>query len=207
MDENPIQQPTQPNSDTGLSKSSPKLPLIILLVVMLSVAGYFASAYYLNLYPFEQTAIPALTFTLRPSPSPTQSTLDTSTWKTYTNTQYGFEIQYPNNLEFLNINTEDGKTHAPPYNNFELLSTGDRNSSTAIFPISADVIPYDKKQDFYKAVIENTKPQCTGVTTAGTYSCTEIKEEKKFTTPNGIKGYEFYIYVDYSYDFGLLNRD
>lgn len=96
MDENPIQPPIQTPS---LPKPSLKLPVTILLVAILGVAGYAGASYYLNLWPFE-VADPIPTFTLRPSSSLVPTPLNQlDDWKIYTKewATYGirYQVSYP----------------------------------------------------------------------------------------------------------------
>lgn len=88
MDENPISQPVQPPS---LPKISPKLPITLLIVAVLAIGGYFASAKFLNLWPFE-VATPIPTFT--PRPSSILKATDISNWEIYydLDTKISFKI-------------------------------------------------------------------------------------------------------------------
>ena len=74
---------------------TPKFIGVVALLLVLG-AGAYAGIWYWQNQQAAQEIVP--TFTPRPSVSVTP-TPDTSTWKTYTNTQYGFEIKYPNDFE------------------------------------------------------------------------------------------------------------
>ena len=68
-----------------------KYSVLILAVLSIAVVGYFASAYYLTLWPFEVSA-PVSTFT--PRPSSAIKTDDSSNLKTYQNNDYKYGLQY-----------------------------------------------------------------------------------------------------------------
>ena len=88
-----------------ISKSF-KFPVLALAIVGVAIVGYFASAYYFTLWPFEVSVAPVPTFT--PRPSTAVKVEDTSNWKVYRNQEYGFEFKYPNdwnlkeNKEYFN---------------------------------------------------------------------------------------------------------
>lgn len=67
---------------------------------------------------FTFAPLSASTFT-SPTPS-TSQTIDTSNWKTYTDTKFGYSVQFPSNWEEGSLGSEDGKvfdytmvTHGP----------------------------------------------------------------------------------------------
>ena len=95
--ENAFKSTETPNIKT--QNSTPKHIFRLMtwvFLIGLAIVAYLAAGYYFELSPFKQSPPPVPTFTPRPGrPSPTQSVLDTSTWKTYTNAQYGFEFKYP----------------------------------------------------------------------------------------------------------------
>lgn len=65
---------------------------LVVVIALISVVGYFIASYSLALWPFEKSSGPIVVSTPRPSPAikdPTEG------WKTYTNTEYGFEFKYP----------------------------------------------------------------------------------------------------------------
>ncbi len=70
--------------------------LFVILVIVIAILGYFALAYYLPLYPFEQVAAPIPTFTPRPALQ-----VDAST---YHNDQFGFSIALPNSWKGYMVN-------------------------------------------------------------------------------------------------------
>jgi hypothetical protein len=89
-----ITPPSQPEPLSQIPK--PKFrPIVLLVVLGVAVAGYFASAKLLKLAPFQVVA-PILTFTPRPS-----TTNQIEGWKTYRNGKYGYEIKYPIGWTFL----------------------------------------------------------------------------------------------------------
>ncbi len=64
---------TQPKTAKSILPKS-TLTIILIIGLVLAIVGYFASAYYFNLYPFGQTAAPISTFTARPTLLTAQST-------------------------------------------------------------------------------------------------------------------------------------
>ncbi len=64
---------------------------LFVLVVLVAAAAYVGVQYWQSQQLVEGEYIPAFT------PRSSGSTIDTSDWKTYTNTKYGFEVKYPNN--------------------------------------------------------------------------------------------------------------
>lgn len=62
------------------------LPLILIGILLVSLIGAGGYYFYQNKY-FPKTSIP------QPSPQPQKD--ETSDWKTYTNTKYGYSIKYP----------------------------------------------------------------------------------------------------------------
>ncbi len=96
----PVSPPTtSPDSGTNLGAPAPgpgmsKKALIIILISAFVLAGIsYGGIWYWQNQQVAQEVAP--TFTPQPSVS---ATLDaTADWKTYTNTQYGFEFKYPDN--------------------------------------------------------------------------------------------------------------
>lgn len=87
----PIQTPQMPSSSPeGPRKTfSPKLIIALVVILLLAGGAYGAIWWWGN----QQTAQEIVaTFTPRP-------TSDTTSWKTYTNTQYRFQFQYPSKFE------------------------------------------------------------------------------------------------------------
>ncbi len=84
----------------------PKSLAIIFITISVAVAGYFAGAYYASklqnfpLWPFEAPAEPVPSFTPRPRPLINSGQLDISSWQTYHNEEYGFEVKYPSDWGF-----------------------------------------------------------------------------------------------------------
>jgi hypothetical protein len=78
-------QPMMPAPRKGISPVA-----VVGIVIVVLALGYTALAKYQDLWPFaDKTSVAQET----PTPSPSPATA--SEWKTYTNTQYGFEFKYP----------------------------------------------------------------------------------------------------------------
>jgi len=77
-----------------ISKSF-KFPVLVAVVIGIAIVGYFASAYYFTLWPFEVSVAPVPTFTPRPSLglTPTPSS-QFEGWKTYTKEKATYGIRY-----------------------------------------------------------------------------------------------------------------
>ena len=106
-----------------------KFLVLVLVVVGMAIVGYFASAYYFTLWPFEVSVAPVPTFT--PRPSSAVKVEDTSTWKIYTNVQYGFSFKYPGDWEIKESTWSD---------NSYVIEIEDKNHSFYI-DIAGTVIP------------------------------------------------------------------
>lgn len=121
-----------------------------MVVVGLAVAGYFASAYYFTLWLFEVSVAPVTTFTPRPSLSPVPSVSDTSTWKTYRNTQYGFEFKYP--IDFYAQTVPGGSVRITTVNKEQLDFEGDTPASIEIRLIFENI---NDKKSVQKDIVSN----------------------------------------------------
>ncbi len=97
---NDIRQPEDKITNKPLNKNSnmKKSTVTITIVAGLAIAGYFASAYYFNLYPFQTTETPIPTFTPRPSATPQVNST------TYRNDQFGFYIALPDSWKGYTVN-------------------------------------------------------------------------------------------------------
>ena len=70
--------------------------LVVIIVVLVSVAGYFTFVKKSEPIAQQPTPTPIQTTTTTKTPVSLTPTPDKiSTWKTYTNSQYGFEVKYP----------------------------------------------------------------------------------------------------------------
>ena len=73
--------------------------LIVVIVILLGAVGYFA--FVKKSEPVAQQPTPTPTQTNIPTPTPAPN--KTANWKTYNNTQYGFQFKYPPNLDIKTI--------------------------------------------------------------------------------------------------------
>ena len=86
----------------------PKLPLVLGIVFTISAVAIGAGYYLLKPSGTDQK-VPLSTITPVPTPTPTQAvqpgnqpnTPNPNNWLTYTNTQYGFALDYPPNYQAL----------------------------------------------------------------------------------------------------------
>ena len=71
--------------------------LVLIIIVLIGIAGigYFA-------FKNGQVKIPLQNIPISPTPFTTQ--IDTSSWKTYTNTKYSYQVKYPDNWFVLKDN-------------------------------------------------------------------------------------------------------
>lgn len=76
------------------------IALVVVIIAIIAVGGYFT--FIKKSEPIAQQPIttPVATETKTTTPTPTKTVDFAATWKTYTNTQYGFAFQYPSNWGF-----------------------------------------------------------------------------------------------------------
>lgn len=79
--------------------------LAMILFITLPFVGFYLGMQYqqkVTVAPVasevQKAVIPTLTPTQVATPPPTSASTDVSTWKTYKNTQYGFQFSYPSNI-------------------------------------------------------------------------------------------------------------
>ena len=121
--QNPTDQqiPSQPVSITSVGSESTKSKLTILLIVIILMVliglGGVAMGKYLN---FSQTTLPQPTIVPRPTliPSATTNSDVTTNWKTYTNQEYAFLFEYPQQMII-----EEEKAKDPYYDLIAKFST------------------------------------------------------------------------------------
>lgn len=91
QNQTPIQTPVTPPPMELMPRKTitPKLIGVIVLLLVLG-SGVYAGIWWWGNQQTAQEVMP--TFTPRPTP-------DTSTWKTYANTRYGFEFKYPDTVK------------------------------------------------------------------------------------------------------------
>lgn len=103
-----IAQPPQPEvaphtekTPKEPKKSSPLfvIALILLLVVVLGLGGYFVWTKYFNKTEVTPTPSPVAEVISTPTPDPTAD------WKTYTNTAVGFSVRYPSDWRLVGTET------------------------------------------------------------------------------------------------------
>ncbi|OGM97971.1 MAG: hypothetical protein A2735_02275 [Candidatus Yanofskybacteria bacterium RIFCSPHIGHO2_01_FULL_41_21] len=92
--------PLTPQYSSPEPKHLPKLVTWVVLILALGFVGYAGIWYWQDQQVGED--YPVL-FTPRPSATPDP----TADWKTYTNTQYGFEFKYPNDFVITESSTAD----------------------------------------------------------------------------------------------------
>jgi len=86
-------------------KGASSLIFIIIIVVLLAIAGYFAYKFYTVQKPSAQPEVQNQNENQTQTPAQLNNVnTQTAGWKTYKNTEYGFEIQYPNSMGIQNSN-------------------------------------------------------------------------------------------------------
>lgn len=125
---NPTPPPVMPPVVT-VTKRKTNIPLLIIISLLL-VAIYGAYAYYMDMWPFG----PDEEITLSASPSTTPDA--TANWKTYTNTQYGFQLDLP--PTWKNYIVQSSRDVDPSYTEVISIAYGDVPiySDQAIFAIN-----------------------------------------------------------------------
>ena len=102
------------------------ISLMIVAVLSAAAVGTVFKANYLdNLVPVPQAVFNPNTQNILKTPlgqMPTLNQADTSTWKTYTNSQYGFELKFPAEYPSPQVFNNPGNTHIN--NVYEIRSNG-----------------------------------------------------------------------------------
>lgn len=142
--------------------STPIAIAIIIAVAVLAGAGVLAYQYYY--LPKEKIDIPVFKDTI-PEPSQTKD------WKTYTNEEYGFQIQYP----------KDYKTQEIPISSPTGISVSLEKGSVSAQEINNSIINIDLPQD----CMFNSKEL-------------EDKNMLSFKDIKKINGVNFYHYINYN---------
>ncbi|TSC91072.1 MAG: Uncharacterized protein CEN90_620 [Parcubacteria group bacterium Licking1014_17] len=124
----PINNFDTPDINTNTRKSCKKMTLAIILAVVIT-ALIVGGIMYLWLGRSGQTPNPMVSYT--PTATPTSVPMDTTGWKTYTNTRYGFEFRYPKNWFLID------------------------NSTTGNGIVSSYDVAYYEKEDNKSKMIEN----------------------------------------------------
>lgn len=111
---------------------------IVVAVILLGAFGYFA--FVKNSEPIAQQPTPTPAQTQKPvSPTPTLTPNPTANLKTYTNSQYGFEFQYPASWKRVaDANTSDG-------------------AITVIYPVSYPAQDYSARIAVYQSNLTTTQ--------------------------------------------------
>lgn len=118
--------------------------LTFLITSALVISGYFGYQY-LN-KPQTQTSSPAPTALPSPTPKPTAD------WTTYTNSRYGYQLQYPPSLS---VTEEDGPTNSQlvPNQKIQQVTLSDKSYTLTIYyegDFNHGFEPWelDKREDF-----------------------------------------------------------
>lgn len=185
MDETPIQPLEQPPIQPSVPiKPAFKFPLALLLIVGLAVAGYFASAYYFTLWPFEVSVMPVPTFT--PRPSSAVKAEDVSSWKTYSNSQYGFEFKYP--IDFYAQTVPGGSVRITTVNKEQLDFEGDKPASIEIRLIFENI---NDKKSVQKDIVSNYQEKPISVDNRNAQLITGVLNDNVFGWGGTNHGYVF----------------
>ncbi|MFA6005668.1 MAG: PsbP-related protein [Patescibacteria group bacterium] len=168
-----IEEMTSPSNNTG--SSFPKWTLVLLMIgaivalMMISaVMGFVVSK---NLVP--NSEIPQVTT----EPSPTSELKKTVTWETYTNTKYGYSIDYPSNWMFRE--SPDSKNGAA-FNPTDKPGYPDKSDSISIY--AGQIVGSSTNVTFeeYVKTAASQEIQNYG----------KLVSLKKVTTTEGVAGYE-----------------
>lgn len=120
--------PATPKAPLGIKNLKYKIIILVIFLIFVAGIGYK--------FLVEPNVESQANFQII---SQTGSTQD---WKTYTNTQYGFEFKYPEDLEFKEDKTTVTIRHAIPYvNNGDCDMTGDKQTYNTLddFKVSFEV--------------------------------------------------------------------
>jgi hypothetical protein len=133
--QNPIQEPVQSSISVPIpTKGSNRIIVLfsVLLLILLVSTGFL---YYQNMnlqkqvISLKEIPTPSVSPTILPATSPPGTPDPTSAWKTYTNTNYGFEFKYPFSL------TEDSSEGAPGVSG-PITNSSISNTITNVFDTS-----------------------------------------------------------------------
>ncbi len=168
-------QPEQPQSmDSAVpsQSSGPKHFLnkkfaITFVVLVLLGASAYAGIWYWQDQQVAQEVVPTFT------PRADGSTSLTASWKTYTNTKYGFEFKYPSNWKEWSTSSDKDITFYDPSVNYG--SDSDRLFPAVTINVQADtfsgsIIEYDKSINPAIAALRQNSTEIIGGKTAYVYT-------------------------------------
>lgn len=97
-----------------MQKGQTQVLILAGIVILIAVAG---GIFFLGRVTAPKPQLPVATSSPQPSPTPDETVYtesdETTNWKTYTNTNYGFSVKYPTDLE-----VEDRSNQFPPFTIF-----------------------------------------------------------------------------------------
>jgi len=128
--------------------------------------------------------------------SDAENNLDISTWKTYTNQEYGFEIKYPSNYIVNQTFAGDG-IQVIGWN----MGKIDNNEKTIWIQMIYATDALDSAKIFKDLAEKTMLSYCTADGVRGSVDCDKVVQSTSFLNKNSVKIYEIYlneIYTTYT---------